>query len=227
MSETTLTYLDGYCERAGMPGLMAEPIDVISNIGFLIAAYLAFRAFRTSGRSLKNGWDMALLILLLTAIGIGSALWHLFANSWSLLGDVIPILLFINVYLLSFFIRVLKWKPAPAIGWFLAFQGLNMASENFLPRDLLNGSIMYVPTLLTLGAIALYLQRKGHKAAKEIVLVLGIFAASITFRTVDMAVCGMVPIGTHFLWHGLNSVVLYRLLRLLITGSGGRQRTQG
>lgn len=216
MTETTLTYLDGYCERAGLPGLMAEPVDVFSNIGFLIAAYLAFRAFRAGGWTLKAGWDLALLTLLLATIGIGSGLWHAFAEKWAMLGDVIPILLFINIYLLSFFHRILKLKRMATVFWWLAFQAVNFASEAFLPRDTLNGSIMYIPTWGTLALIVIFLKYKGHTATKPVAVTLAIFTASLLFRTVDMAVCPSISIGTHFLWHILNSVVLYRLLRLLI-----------
>jgi hypothetical protein len=35
----------------------------------------------------------------------------------------------------------------------------------------------------------------------------------LVFRTIDRAVCSSVPIGTHFIWHLLNAVVLYVLLR--------------
>jgi hypothetical protein len=33
------------------------------------------------------------------------------------------------------------------------------------------------------------------------------------FRTIDNAVCDVVPIGTHFIWHCLNATLLYVLLR--------------
>lgn len=32
---------------------------------------------------------------------------------------------------------------------------------------------------------------------------------SLFFRTIDMAVCESIPIGTHFLWHLLNGVLVY------------------
>lgn len=43
-----------------------------------------------------------------------------------------------------------------------------------------------------------------------------VFTASLFFRTVDMAFCSFIPLGTHFLWHCLNAYLLYRLLGLLI-----------
>jgi hypothetical protein len=36
---------------------------------------------------------------------------------------------------------------------------------------------------------------------------------SLVFRSIDQAVCASFPLGTHFLWHCLNGLVLYLLLR--------------
>jgi hypothetical protein len=36
---------------------------------------------------------------------------------------------------------------------------------------------------------------------------------SLTFRTIDIAVCDAFTLGTHFVWHMLNAVVIYILLR--------------
>ncbi|MBT6284482.1 MAG: hypothetical protein HOI96_04805, partial [Rhodospirillaceae bacterium] len=43
-----------------------------------------------------------------------------------------------------------------------------------------------------------------------------IFAASLTFRTVDAPICAAVPIGTHFMWHLLNGCVLFIVVRALV-----------
>ena len=40
-----------------------------------------------------------------------------------------------------------------------------------------------------------------------------VFAASIIFRSIDQSICAAVPLGTHFVWHTLNGLVLYLLLR--------------
>ena len=50
----------------------------------------------------------------------------------------------------------------------------------------------------------------------------GILAVSLGFRTVDEAVCGAVPIGTHFLWHLLNAVLLGWMIRVLVRHEGRR-----
>ena len=44
-----------------------------------------------------------------------------------------------------------------------------------------------------------------------------IWTFSLTFRTIDMQVCDYThQLGTHFMWHILNAVVLYRLVELII-----------
>ena len=78
--------IDIYCERLG-PGLLAEPLNLFSNLSFLIAAILATRIYlrerATRGR--------LLIVVGLYAIAIGSALFHSFATGWAQLADVIPI----------------------------------------------------------------------------------------------------------------------------------------
>jgi hypothetical protein len=44
---------------------------------------------------------------------------------------------------------------------------------------------------------------------------LGIFSLSLVLRTVDAAICPAFPLGTHFIWHLLNGLVLYLGMRLL------------
>ena len=44
----------------------------------------------------------------------------------------------------------------------------------------------------------------------------GMLAVSLIFRTIDEAVCGAFPLGTHFLWHILNAVLLGWMIRVLV-----------
>jgi hypothetical protein len=44
-----------------------------------------------------------------------------------------------------------------------------------------------------------------------------VFTVSLVFRTVDQAICGAFPLGTHFVWHVLNAAVLFVLLNVAIT----------
>jgi hypothetical protein len=85
-------------------------------------------------------------------------------------------------------------------------------------KPCLNGSVGYLPALGALIIVGLALIERHHRAAPYVVWAAVIFAVSIIFRSVDMAFCDQVVIdgrdvGTHFIWHLLNAVVLFLLLR--------------
>ena len=67
-----LAAVDGYCERLG-PGLWAEPVNAVTNAAFLVAAAVMW--WRCAGL-----WWSRALCAVLAAIGVGSGLFHTFAN---------------------------------------------------------------------------------------------------------------------------------------------------
>lgn len=195
-----------YCERLA-PGLGAEPLNLATNLCFIIAAVLA-------ARRQGNRW----LCLLLLAIGIGSGLFHSFATRWAGLADTLPILIFI----LSFvFLRVRLrgvFKAnfnsnlhAFAAGLFLLF--LSWSSASFLRSYSLNGSQSYVGVLLFLllfGIEDVFKNRSWFLLSSVV-----IFTLSLFFRSIDQTICESIPFGTHFLWHVCNSIVCYMAIMSL------------
>lgn len=216
MSNSSLTYLDHYCERAGSAEFWAEPLNAITNIAFLITAfYSAKMLYRLKGDVVKH-LDIWALSILLAMIGIGSFLWHTAASPTTVLMDVIPILLFMNLYLISLLARVfhLKWCKVVFL-WCVYFAG-SMIAERFLPADLLNGSVLYAPTYLTLLLLMAAAWRIEADAFPDLFAAVRIFTLSLVFRTIDVETCTYFPIGTHFMWHCLNALLLYRLMKLLV-----------
>ena len=72
----------------------------------------------------------------------------------------------------------------------------------------LNGSVGYVPTLLLIAGYGVALLRRNREAAHGLLIGAGILAASLFFRSIDQVVCSSIPLGTHFLWHLLNGIML-------------------
>ncbi len=216
-NDNTLSYLDNYCERAGETGLLAEPLNAVTNLFFIFYALrIAHLLYRMPNRTFRHCWDIWLLTIILAIIGVGSGLWHTYATRWSVLMDVIPIALFIHFYLVFFLRRAFNFgRIKTLLGW-LAFIGLTTLFELFASPDMLNGTIMYVPTYVTLVVIALACYRYNRVIAPHIWIVIAIWTASLLFRTIDNSICDSFPYGTHFLWHILNSIVLYRLLKILV-----------
>jgi hypothetical protein len=73
-----------------------------------------------------------------------------------------------------------------------------------------------------------YLLATGHRAGGHLIAAGLLFAVSLTFRSIDRLICqdtaGIVtpePIGTHFMWHVLNALLLYLLLRAAILYGAG------
>lgn len=216
-NQTTLSYLDAYCERASDPTFWAEPLNAITNLAFLWFAWKAWQLLASlQTHSFRKVGDVWALTISMAAIGIGSGLWHTHATQWSVLADVIPIYIFINIYIFSLFIRLigLHWWLALAV-WAL-FQSINIGFELTIPRDTLNGSIMYIPTYGLLLVATLWLKLQAQDQWKRLLAISAVFTLSLTFRTIDLMICDAIPIGSHFWWHLLNAYVLYKLIALLL-----------
>lgn len=213
-------YLPSYCER-GADGLWAEPLNAVTNAAFMAAAWFAWQHWQArQDASWRHQPDVGVLILLVAVIGMGSLLWHTVARPWAYLLDAMPIIVFIHLFLLSFLRRIasLSWPGVAAA--FLAYDGLTLATLGILPARALNDSAGYLPVVLSLAIMSAWLHRRRHPLWHDYLLCTGLFAVSLTLRIVDPAVCGILPAGTHFLWHLLNGLLLYLLLRGLIRDGG-------
>lgn len=211
----------GYCERID-GSFWAEPLNAVTNGAFLVAALAAFWLWRRQG-----GRDAVTLVLigLVFAIGIGSFLFHTTPNRWTLLADVVPIQLFAFGYFAFALRRFLGLSGVvTAVGtlaFFVLALGLSAAGRAVLPAGMA-GSAGYAAFLLGLIGMALAMARTPVLCDQRRLLALaaGAFAVSLTMRSIDGALCGSLPLGTHWLWHLLNASVLYLLLRAAVTGEG-------
>lgn len=199
--------VDLYCERTD-PSFWAEPVNAITNASFLIAALVAFVQWRRGG---ANDWPVLALIVVTAAIGFGSFIFHTIATSTAARFDTIPIAVFIFGYLLLALRRFIGLSLIVSFGALVAFAAFTYVEGLVVPRGALNGSHAYLPALGALLAVAWPMRRLP--AGRWLFAAAGTLAVSLTFRSIDMAVCDALPLGTHFLWHSLNGLALYLLLR--------------
>ena len=199
--------IDLYCERVG-PGLWAEPINALSNLAYLAAAWAVGRAAAgTPARVIA--WRLAALV---AAIGIGSALFHTVATPWARRFDEAPILVFQLVFLWEYGGRVLRLRRSSVVLLSGALLAAVFAARQF--PDVLIGSLVYLPALVAVTAFGL---RSGRaRGARPLLTAAAVLAAAVVLRTIDQQVCHAVPVGTHFLWHLLTAVVLYLCSRGLL-----------
>lgn len=210
MDESWFAAIDIYCERTG-PAFWSEPINALTNLAFIVAAAVAFVHWRRAG---GRDWPTAILIAIVVLIGIGSFLFHTFATRIAAVADTTPIAVFIYGYLLLALTRFLRLPLWAALAILVAFAGLSAALPLMTPEVLRHGSMAYVPALCALITMGWLLRRE--RAGRLLLGAAAAFVASLTFRTVDIAACAALPFGTHFMWHILNALVLYLLLRAAI-----------
>lgn len=224
MPESWLTPIDSYCERLA-PGFWAEPLNALTNGAFIVAALYGLALRQRAG---ARDWPALWLIAVTFAVGTGSFLFHTFANRWSLLADVLPIAIFIYSYFLLTMRRYLRLGLVVSVLATVIFAAFNMSFEGLwfavLPGVTLNGSVGYIPAafaMLAVGGLCLLLNERGP--GRALLIAAGVFALSLAFRSVDRSVCSSVPIGTHFLWHVLNALVLAILMRAAIVHSSRKR----
>lgn len=202
-------HIDGYCERLN-PGFWAEPINAITNAAFLIAAYVMWRRVRGQGLPMARA-----LVLMLAAIGVGSFLFHTFATPWAGVLDVVPILIFVLLFL--FIANVHFWDLTlwPALGvTALFFPYAALTLPLFKHLSWLGDSVGYAPIPVLIVAYAVALARRAPQTAGNLGIGAALLAVSLTFRTLDEPLCGHLPIGTHFAWHCLNALMLGWMIEL-------------
>jgi drug/metabolite transporter (DMT)-like permease len=203
--------VDAYCERVDA-SLWSEPLNAVTNVAFIIAALAALSLWLRRGRG--DGPALG-LILVAFAVGLGSFAFHTLATVGASLADVIPIALFIYGY---FFLAMRRYLRLGIVGGVLATLGFFAASV-LISRGLsglVGSSAGYVPALIALVGLGGYLATRRHPAGEGLIAAGAVFAVSLIARTVDGPLCALVPIGTHFLWHVFNAIVLYVLIATAI-----------
>ena len=196
-----LRQIDGYCERVG-PGYWAEPVNAVTNAAFVLVALWMWR--RSVGVPMAR-----VLSVVLGLIGIGSYLFHTHAQVWSAIADVAPIGAFILIYIFAINRDVWGMRTLWAVGataLFVPYAVLTVPMFQYLP--VLDVSAGYVPVPVLILIYAVVLWRRAPRLARGFVLGAVILLVSLTARSVDAALCTQLPLGTHFLWHILNAVML-------------------
>lgn len=214
-----LAQVDGYCERTDF-AYWSEPFNALTNLAFIIAAVILWR--RSPGLLMAR-----LLSANLFVIGVGSFLFHTHATIWASTADVVPIGIFILLYLFVTnrdIVPMGGWMAVFATALFIPYAAAMVPIFNRIPFLAISNFYWTVPLLLTLYAIFL---RHRPGIAQGFLFGAGLLSLSIVIRSLDMILCDVWPIGTHFIWHILNGIMLGWMIHvyirhMLATGRAGR-----
>ncbi len=195
--------IDAYCERTD-PSYWAEPLNAVTNAAFLIAAAVMLPRLR--GQDLPLGMAM---VVILAAIGVGSYLFHTHATAWAATVDVVPIAVFILLYVFAANLHYWRWPLWGAILGTLAFfpyAALTVPIFQSLPFFTISAG--YWPVPLLIGAYAYLLRGRAPATARGLAIGAGILSLSLVMRSLDEPLCDAIPMGTHLWWHVLNGLML-------------------
>lgn len=215
MHNTPISHWYGVCERTS-DGMLGEPLNVLTSFFFMFVAVNIYRYYhRHEDLDRRWIWDIHALTFLTFIIGFNSVVFHMFPNRTTELMDTLAIVMFIMIYFWSVLFRIGRCNPFQATIAFIAFVGFSHMLVAQFPNAL-NDSIGYLSSMIALIMIAVYLHLRARPSSQHFMLAAIIGVCSLFCRAIDHAVCPMLPVGTHFLWHTFNSMLLYILLKQII-----------
>ena len=200
--------IDIYCERLDI-GIWAEPINAVTNVAFILASI--FMWLRC-----KNLVEGRILSFLLFSIGCGSFLFHTFAQTWAAILDVTAILIFILAYIFVANRRFLAWsKMVSLIGVILFFPYQLLLASMLSNIQFFGSSVQYISVAILIFIYSGLLRKTEPNLSSGLLIGATILCLSIVFRIIDEPLCSMLSVGTHFVWHILNAIMLSWMIEIL------------
>jgi hypothetical protein len=206
--------VDAYCERTS-DALDAEPLNALTNVGMLIAAWAAARLQRRQPNQDAAGLITAMIVAIVAG-GVGAFLFHTTATVWAVVLDMLPFLVFMLLVLWLTVTRFFAWTSLWAAMALAAFVAIMLGGGALVPRGLLPGGTYYLLPLVVLVIVAVLLSLRGSPAGPSYLAAAFVFAAAFAARELDGPLCAAIPAGTHFLWHLFAALLAYILIRAAI-----------
>lgn len=208
-----------YCDTAHMWLGVHEPLNTITNAAILIAAYIGYRHIKRSGLRLSG--DLVLLLVLLTGVGIGSALWHGLRTFWALQLDWIPGVLYLLVLTVLWIRQLYGWWAG--IFGMLAMVAVALLGVRFLGDSFaaITPNLRFAPFFLSVTGLGVLMvagawRKFGRGAAMTGMAAVLFGLGAAVARSIDLMVCPVVQFGTHFLWHiGLSTAACLGLMLIV------------
>ncbi len=201
--------IDAYCERTDF-SFWAEPVNALTNVAFLIAAVVIWP--RTKDVALGR-----VLAVVLFVIGLGSFAFHTTATRWGSMVDTLPIVGFILLYIFVAtrdYFGLETWKSVLVT---LLFFPYAVATVPLFSQLGLASSSAYAPVPLLIFIYAYLLRTRAPQTARGLTIGALILCLSIFMRWLDEPICAGFPLGTHFLWHIFNAIMLGWMIHVYVT----------
>lgn len=208
-------YIDLHCERL-QDGWFEEPFNTLSNLTFFVVAFLLYR----NHKNLRLPFLAKFFIGIILVIGTGSMIFHSSARFWGALSDSIPIAIFAVTYVFAFARHILRtWWIAGFLvvaAYITTYFGVRYMYLGDIRGKMPDGYVSMIPSVYFMAGLTLLLYALKNSSALAFLKITLIAGLAVFFRTIDLMICIDFPIGSHFLWHMLASVMVYMMVAELI-----------
>lgn len=190
---------------------LVEPYNAATAALFIVVA--VYWLYRVQGPP-RDGF-LTYSAAVLAVGGIGGTLYHaLRTHVVFLILDVLPILLLAVSAVYWFIFRMAKTRSVALVytlGGLIAIGATVRVVRTFVPIDHAGPLVGYgMLGLFVTVPMLTFVARTRFRHAQWVALALLSFAGAMTFRALDGD--GLLPIGTHFLWHSLGALMTHLLL---------------
>lgn len=197
-----------YCETSSWL-YMAQPWNTISNGLFFIIAFVLYYQIKQTDKAQDKSFTAVIASIAL--IGACSTFWHATMYPWALLVDIFGIIVFTIAYIYYVGLKQLSFSFWQSTGTLIAVIALCVFAMK-LTDGLPQRSGAFIPLSLLFFVAAIKLWKNSKQNSLYLIGAGGTMALAIVARVIDVSVCDYIPVGTHFLWHGLTAVTTYCLM---------------
>lgn len=190
-----------YCEPVGF-GFIKQPINVLGNLGFLLAFFYAKKLI---------GFHHLTLVTLL--IFLGSSLWHIGLHPMGLVFDIVPIFLWLILFLWTIGKYHIKasHRVAMICAYLLILSLVSKTTTEVFPMS----SGVFVAIAFTLFIIGYSIYNINRNYSYLFIYSCFLLNIAIIARIGDIPFCNQFSYGTHWIWHAFAGFSLLPLIKLV------------
>lgn len=194
-------------------GLQSQPINLITNLAFLISGWKIYGLLKQHKIISRDLWWLFYGVIL---VGLGSTIRHYHSNILTLIIDGLPMLglICLSVYFFAkYLFKLNRLRSLLAIFGYVLLMALILITLNKTIRPALVFSLS--SQLICLPVVLISRKRRRKTSGLLITATVFFLLAAVAFIA-DLNYCQKLLFGTHFLWHIFNGLALYYLSKYFI-----------
>lgn len=207
-----------YCGLADAPHWV-EIINAVTYGFCMVVALLLYALIKRSGQGDLRAYTLALTVFAIGFTGFASNIFHSFTfYPFYLPWPDLPLFLFYHALFVLFFSRDVMLKGVKPLGIMAAVFITSSLLLGYFTMTILSGALAIIPALLYLWWFSAWVFKFLPIGRRTLINALILLLTAMILRSMNGLVCGIVPLGTYFLWSILSAMSLYLTTRAYLLG---------